>query len=197
MTLTFLGTGAADWKEADWQTPECRRFLTTALLNADALIDCGPTLHISAEAAGISLDGVRYLFCTHMHRDHFTLETLKRLVAAHPITLCAEAGFAANLPSIEGLTVLSLSIGREVEVGPYRVIAMAASHVVTGTKVPTQPIHYIIKHQNSTMFWGVMVVGYLVQVGILPKPMPMIWWYMMVHLEQACMNICLNTTICA
>ena len=31
---------------------------------------------------------------------------------------------------------------------------MEASHVVTGTKVPTQPIHYIIKHQNSTMFWG-------------------------------------------
>ena len=154
MKITFLGTGAADWKPEDWAKEGVFvRRLTCAQLNGDAVIDCGPTFFDSVEKANADISGVKFVFSTHLHRDHFNLDTLAQLSQDKEITFVCPASAAYATESLPQIKVIPLNLFEETKVGDYLVTAIPSSHVVAYHK-DSQPVHYIIKHGDKTLFWG-------------------------------------------
>jgi len=153
MQITFLGTGAADWKEEDWAKDGFSRRLTCAAIDADLLIDCGPTLFASAEKANFSTDEVQFVLSTHLHRDHFNLDTLARLSQSKEITFICPASAAYAVESLPQVKVIPLDLFSETAVGDYLVTAIPSSHVVA-YHATSQPVHYVIKKDGKTLFWG-------------------------------------------
>lgn len=85
MEVVLLGTGAAD----GWPNPFCRcpscdearrlgvvRGQTSALVDDELLIDCGPEAPGSAVRLGRSLAAVGHLLVTHAHADHLGPQVL-------------------------------------------------------------------------------------------------------------------------
>ena len=85
MEVVLLGTGAAD----GWPNPFCRcgscgearrlgvvRGQTSALVDDELLIDCGPEAPSSAVRLGRTLASVRHLLITHAHADHLAPQAL-------------------------------------------------------------------------------------------------------------------------
>ena len=154
MKLTFLGTGAADWTEEDWNQSEgFFRYLTSALVDDDLLIDCGPTVFSAAEKYGVSLGGVRYVLSTHLHRDHYHAPTLSALAEKQGVRYCStkENASAPVIPS--NVETISLPLYEKVQVGDYTITATPASHLVR-SDYPNQAAHYVIEKAGQTIFWG-------------------------------------------
>ncbi len=129
MTLTFLGTGAADWNGFDPALGFRRRF-SSALVNGDLLLDPGPDVFDAARTFSVDLSGVRRVLVTHEHADHFCPETMDRLRRAG-------AERAEVLP------------GASARVGPYAVTALPANHATCpGAR------HYLISDGVKTLFYG-------------------------------------------
>ncbi|MBO5281092.1 MAG: MBL fold metallo-hydrolase, partial [Clostridia bacterium] len=77
MKITFLGTGAADWKiENREQTSEFRRYCS-ALIDDTMLIDPGPHVFDALHQYGKNSSDVKYIICTHRHLDHYCEDTVK------------------------------------------------------------------------------------------------------------------------
>ncbi|USX45739.1 MBL fold metallo-hydrolase [Dietzia kunjamensis] len=85
MEVVLLGTGAADgWPNPFCRCPSCEearrlgvvRGQTSALVDDELLIDCGPEAPGSAVRLGRSLAGVRHLLVTHAHADHLGPQVL-------------------------------------------------------------------------------------------------------------------------
>ncbi len=129
MKITFLGTGAADWSPKKPETGE-HRWLSSALINDDLLIDPGPCVLDAIQKFEIEIKKIKYVIVTHRHSDHFNEETLK--------TLC---GLGAEF--------VEFSAGDEKKVGQYTVNAVEANHP---TCVPT--VHYIIDDGEKRIFYG-------------------------------------------
>ena len=114
-----MGTGAADWKEEDWAKDGFSRRLTCAAVDADLLIDCGPTLFASAEKANFSTNEVQFVLSTHLHRDHFNLDTLARLSQSNEITFICPASAAYAVESLPQVKVIPLELFSETAVGDF------------------------------------------------------------------------------
>lgn len=85
MEVVLLGTGAAD----GWPNPFCRcsscgearrlgvvRGQTSALVDDEVMVDCGPEAPGSAVRLGRTLASVRHLLITHAHADHLGPQAL-------------------------------------------------------------------------------------------------------------------------
>ena len=154
MKILFLGTGAADWEEKDWDAGRTgTRFLTTALVDGHILIDCGPTLFRSAETAGVDLSSVDTVLLTHLHDDHYSPDSLARLAALCSFTLYTEKQSASHIPAIPGMTVRPLSLFEETPVVCGTVTAVPANHRVA-SPAPNAPVHYVLRQGDETLFWG-------------------------------------------
>ena len=79
--MRFLGTGAADMLPDPFcdcplcrdarEDPEHVRLRSHFLLDPESLIDFGPDLGASCARDRVSLTGLRQVFVTHTHQDHF------------------------------------------------------------------------------------------------------------------------------
>jgi phosphoribosyl 1,2-cyclic phosphate phosphodiesterase len=87
MQITFLGTSAANaFPEAFCSCSNCEqarrlggkslRKRSSALINADLLIDLGPDIMSASQVHGIALNNVKYCLQTHPHADHLDLSHL-------------------------------------------------------------------------------------------------------------------------
>jgi len=144
MEVQLLGTAAA----AGWPNPWCRcasctwmrvngdvRGQTSALVDGRLLIDCGPEAPRAAERLGRSLVDVRHLLFTHAHPDHAGPAALMWrgwVPTEQPIDV---AGPPAVLDEcrrwVDPTAPVSwheLQVGDVIELGPYRVRALAAAH---------------------------------------------------------------------
>ena len=129
MKITFLGTGAADWQPEKPETGE-HRWLSSALINDDLLIDPGPCVLKAIDLYKIDATKIKYIIHTHRHSDHFNEETLKFL------TDC-------------GAKFCDLSAGDKVTLDGYEIMALAANHP---TCEPT--VHFIIDDGKKRIFYG-------------------------------------------
>lgn len=129
MKITFLGTGAADWSPKKPETGE-HRWLSSALINDDLLIDPGPSVPDAIKRYNIDVKKIKYIIITHRHGDHFNEETLKMLCDS-------------------GAELVEFSAGEERKVGKYTVKALQANHPTCNTTV-----HYIIDDGEKRMFYG-------------------------------------------
>lgn len=89
--MLFLGTGASEmFPNPMCGCPVCRQALrspdprekrcrSAALLDEETLIDCGPDVISACVRYGASLEGLKRVFLTHTHSDHFCTTTLENL----------------------------------------------------------------------------------------------------------------------
>ena len=153
MKITFLGTGAADWKQEDWEKEGFSRRLTCAAIDQDMLIDCGPTFFDSVAKANYDVSGAQFVLSTHLHRDHFNIDTLKTLSQNKKITFVCPTSATFIVEGLENIEVIGLNLFEETAVGDYLITAIPSSHVVAYHK-DSQPVHYVIKKDGKTLFWG-------------------------------------------
>ena len=129
MKLQFLGTGAADWSPKKPEKGE-HRWLSSALINDDLLIDPGPSVPDAIKRYNIDVKKIKYIIITHRHGDHFNEETLKMLCDS-------------------GAELVDFSAGDENKVGKYQIKALSANHP---TCVPT--VHFLIDDGEKRIFYG-------------------------------------------
>lgn len=129
MKITFLGTGAADWSPKKPENGE-HRWLSSALINDDLLIDPGPCVPDALEKFNIDVSKIKHIIITHRHGDHFNENTLKMLTDL-------------------GAELVEFSAGDVKTVGKYEIKALEANHP---TCVPT--VHYLIDDGEKRIFYG-------------------------------------------
>ena len=128
MKLTFLGTGAADWKlHKHRDLPDFRRY-SSVMIDDCLLIDPGPNVPDALQAFGKNADAIRYVLNTHPHGDHYSEDTLASLKNATFYPLLAE----------------------DVQtVGKYTVSALRANHSTC-----KHAVHFLITDGEKTLFYG-------------------------------------------
>jgi adenosylcobinamide kinase/adenosylcobinamide-phosphate guanylyltransferase len=144
MEVVLLGTGSAD----GWPNPFCTcascnaahdsgdiRGQTSALVDDQILIDCGPEIPRAAVRLGKRLDQVHTLLFTHSHVDHLGPAALLFRHWAHrpePLRVIGpKAVIAACLPWVaptDPVTLTEVSAGDSIEHLGYRIRVLAAAH---------------------------------------------------------------------
>ncbi|MBQ1233523.1 MAG: hypothetical protein IIX86_08325, partial [Clostridia bacterium] len=139
MKLTFLGTGAADWNIAAYDSMPFFRRNSSALIDGTLLIDPGPHVFHFAEKNGTPdlLDGVKNIIVTHSHGDHFCPETVVRLCRDRDCTLwcspeCMKVlGEKLGNDGVFGINFRSTEIGKTYDIDGYTVTPLRANHFAT------------------------------------------------------------------
>lgn len=151
MKLTFLGTGAADWPKV--RESEFHRYLSSALVNDDLLIDPGPCIFsFQADMGRPLFTGVKNVILTHSHGDHYNAGTLLALCEAGPITFYATAEVAQVVPKSPNLTYVPITPFVPFTVGDYEIMPVPSSH---STSIPEEtPVNYVITQGNKCLFYG-------------------------------------------
>ncbi len=87
--LVFLGTGTAHMDKRALPGGDCEnhfdksvRRCSSALLNGNCLIDCGPFTVSSLKIIGKPLSEITDIFFTHLHGDHYRAEAVAAVAAA-------------------------------------------------------------------------------------------------------------------
>ena len=128
MKITFLGTGAADWRAADHKDWEGYRRNASVLIDDVLLIDPGPDVPDALANFGKDAKSIRYILNTHRHKDHY-----------------ARATFA----HLQGAAFYPMKPGECVTFGKYQVRAFAANH-----STARGAVHFLITDGEKTFFYG-------------------------------------------
>ena len=128
MKITFLGTGAADWKIDRHRDMDGFRRNSSLLIDDCLLIDPGPAVPDALSTFGKQASSIKYVINTHRHRDHYCEDTL---------TYLADAQF------------FPLSDGDVRQIGKYTVSAFGANHFTCADTV-----HFIISDGEKRLFYG-------------------------------------------
>lgn len=166
--MRFLGTAAADvlpgplcdcpiCREARL-SPERGRLRSMFLLDHENLIDCGPDLAAAVMRHGVDITGLKNVFLTHTHEDHFCpsnagLIEMSRTHRDLPVTLyLSEAAYRSIMKKYEllkdafptadavialraGLVLLRpVRVGESFRAGGYEVFAVNTTHKASETE---------------------------------------------------------------
>ena len=129
MKLTFLGTGAADWRAADHKDLEGYRRNASVLIDDVLLIDPGPDVPDALVTFGKDAKSIRYILNTHRHKDHY-----------------ARATFA----HLQGAAFYPMKPGDTAQLGKYHIRAFQANH---GANCGGG-VHFLITDGEKTLFYG-------------------------------------------
>ena len=128
MKITFLGTGAADWKYERHKDTEGYRRNSALLVNDELLIDPGPLVPNALQVFGKDAERIKYIINTHRHGDHYDPETVAYMKNAE---------------------LYDMSAGEERTLGGYTVSALRANHSTC-----SEAVHFIISDGSVSMFYG-------------------------------------------
>jgi phosphoribosyl 1,2-cyclic phosphate phosphodiesterase len=153
LNILFLGTAAAEGIPNPFCTcPTCTharkaggrnvRARTSALVNDDLLIDCGPDLFVAAQRFGVQLDRLETLLVTHAHDDHWQPENLiyrhpdlcptpltpLRVFGPGPVTRTLRSPRHRDRLEQAALEVTTVRAGQRFRSGRYQVTALPANH---------------------------------------------------------------------
>lgn len=128
MKITFLGTGAADWKFHKHKDMEGFRHNSSLLIDDCLLVDPGPDVPNALQVFGKSFETIKYIINTHKHSDHYNEDTVRSLTQARFVPMRA---------------------GEVQRVGGYTVTALRANHSTC-----EDAVHFIISDGEKTLFYG-------------------------------------------
>ena len=128
MKITFLGTGAADWKFQKHKDMEGFRRNSSVLIDDCLLVDPGPDVPNALQVFDKSFEKIKYIINTHNHSDHYNEDTIRYLPEAH---------------------FYPMSSGDIQTVGMYTITALRANHSTCDDAV-----HFIISDGDKTLFYG-------------------------------------------
>lgn len=171
MKLTLLGTGAAEAIPDPFCS--CRvcetarreggphvRARATALVNDDLLIDLGPDLLTSANAARRYLGDLQTLLITHCHSDHWLPQNLYwrkpgfTPTEMAPLTIYGPADALSDItPELAESAHFSwqaVTAGDRWTAGPYTITAIPATH--GGGML--EPLLYVIERAGRRLFYS-------------------------------------------
>ncbi len=177
MTLTILGTAAAEAIPDPFCS--CRvcevarreggphiRARATALVNDDLLIDLGPDLLTSANAARKYLGNLKGLLVTHQHSDHWLPQNLYwrkpgfTPTAMVPLTVYGPADALSDLsPDLADsahFTWQVVTAGDRWTVGDATITAIPATH--GGGYL--EPLLYVIEREGRKLFYSTDTAPY-------------------------------------
>ena len=158
LKVRFLGTGAADWNGRDARG-ELRR-LSSILVDDRILVD------FTSTALDMLPKGVRpqTMFYTHSHGDHYNpmaaIELGIRRVFVHEgwsKEAAAEFSAAAEKAGKRAPQVVSLTVGKAVDVEGVRFIPLPANHT-TGRK-NEQALIYLIEKGDTRLLYATDTAG--------------------------------------
>ncbi|MBR6593888.1 MAG: MBL fold metallo-hydrolase [Clostridia bacterium] len=130
MKLMFLGTGAADWQRKRPEgVLEYRRY-SSALIDGVLLIDPNDAVIEAMEEHGTDPRAVKYIVCTHRHRDHYSPETVEKLCGM-------------------GARFYELCDGDCTVMGEYTLRAYKGNH---GTAEET--VHFMISKGDKSLYYA-------------------------------------------
>ena len=140
MHITFLGTGAADWRSTD---PDFRAF-TSARIGKALLIDgtSGVYGRISDPEA------VTDVIYTHSHGDHFDPALLEKLA---PVRAHIHSSWAHKVRT-DGVEVVPFECGEAFEAAGYTVTALPSNHLAADWSEET--VHFVIGDGEKTLFYA-------------------------------------------
>jgi len=159
MTLTFLGTGAADWNIANYKDGEEFRRFSSALLDDGLLIDPGPHIFHFAEK-NLTPDlyrNVRNIIVTHTHGDHFCSDTVQKLCADGNCILWGDYACRKKLQrdlgdAAEKIPFAETRVGVTYQIGGYAVTPLRANHATEDAD--ETPRLYLIEKDGRTLYYG-------------------------------------------
>ncbi len=155
-TLTFLGTGSAEWNmKTDMYSDEFRAF-TSVMLDNNILVDCSAGTILYQERFGKydMFSGVDTIFITHSHIDHFSPAAIKIVAQSSKkeITVYAHESLKKYLSDIKNITFCKIKPEQQISVHGYEVTVLCANH---NAALPKEiPYHYYFKNQKSRIFFG-------------------------------------------
>ena len=128
MKITFLGTGAADWKFQKHKDIEGFRRNSSVLIDDCLLIDPGADVPNALQTFDKSMEKIQYIINTHKHFDHYNEDTVRYL---------SQADF------------YPMRAGDVQTIGRYTVTALRANHSTC-----EDAVHFIISDGEKTVFYG-------------------------------------------
>lgn len=140
MHITFLGTGAADWRAED----EGYRAFTSTLIDGALLID-GTMGVLSRINDPSSIKDVIY---THSHSDHFSSELLERLA---PVRAHIHSSWAHRV-NVEGVEVIPFDSLETFAAGAYTVTALPSNHLAEDWSEET--VHFVVQDSEKSLFYA-------------------------------------------
>ena len=133
-SITFLGTCAYDFSPkllSDFKNKfdfDARR-ASCVLFNERFLIDCGPHCCNSLDIIKKDYRDIRDIFITHLHPDHFCVESIMKIAQNRTKALRLWVREDAVLPDMPDVKIVRMRIGTEYRIGDETtVIALGANH---------------------------------------------------------------------
>jgi adenosylcobinamide kinase/adenosylcobinamide-phosphate guanylyltransferase len=151
MRLTFIGTGAADW---DWRNmPPDTRGSTATLIGKSCLIDAGPTVIRSLEAAGVKPSQIAHVIITHSHSDHLQPSAIAYLAEARHEKLTVWAS-PQSLAMLEGIPCLrhEVAAGMAFKCGRLTFTVLPANHETLHPE--EESLHYLVESGGKTLLYA-------------------------------------------
>lgn len=140
MHVTFLGTGAADWRTDD---ADFRAFSSTRI---------GKTLLIDGTMSVIGRigdpDQITDVIYTHSHRDHFDIELLNKLA---PVRAHIHESWAHKVRA-EGVEVTPFASMETFAAGDYEITALPSNHLAEDIREET--VHFVINDGKRALFYA-------------------------------------------
>ena len=183
--MQFLGTAAADVLPGPLcSCPICRdargdpkrgRLRSMFLLDEENLIDCGPDLAAGAMRHGVDLSGLKNVFLTHTHEDHFCpsnagLIRMSRTRPDMPVNLyLSESAYASVLrkadfyavafPTADSVRALQdgtlllhpVKAGEPFSAGGYEVLPVDTTHHASPTETA---INYRFRKDGRSLLYA-------------------------------------------
>ena len=140
MHLTFLGTGAADWRREDAGF----RAFTSTLVDSALLID--GTMSVLARIADPS--AITDVIYTHSHGDHFDIELLKCLA---PVRAHIHQSWAGRVQA-DGVEVVPFDTLETFKAGAYTVTALPSNHLAEDWSEET--VHFVVQDGTKNLLYA-------------------------------------------
>lgn len=151
----FLGTCAADFSprlQTDLKDKFDRdaRRSSAALIDGKYLIDCGVHTFDSLRIAGDDRKNVKYIFITHLHRDHFNAQNIALIAEGQkePVKLFiredAEIPYIPNVKLVRMKQFVTYDVDEKM-----KITGLAANH-----DEKTKPRHLLIEYGGKKLFYG-------------------------------------------
>lgn len=128
MKITFLGTGAADWKREKHGTMPGFRRNSSVLIDDCLLIDPGADVPDALRSFGKDAQKIRFILNTHRHKDHY----------------CEQTVFG-----LEQAAFYPMRAGEVQTFGGYTVASLPANHATCEGAV-----HLIVSDGERSLFYG-------------------------------------------
>ena len=154
MKILFLGTCACDYSPElngrfkDKFDYDARRS-SSVLINGKVLVDCGDHTLDSLRISGTDISGITDIFVTHLHSDHFRINSIKHIASLTKTKLKLWVREDAQIPETDGIELVRMKTGVPYSANGLTVTSFKANH-----NENVSPQHFLFDDGEKKFFYG-------------------------------------------